>query len=95
MLARRKVAGMLAEMQDGVVVLGIGLNVNQTREQLPAETKVPAGSLRTVDGRVSRPRGVLATCCSSSSAGTTRGGRAGWTRSTTTSARATSSAADA
>ena len=32
-------------------MLGIGLNVNQTREQLPPETKIPAASLRTIDGR--------------------------------------------
>lgn len=47
---RRKVAGILAEARDGIVVLGIGLNVNQTREQLPADARAPAGSLRTVDG---------------------------------------------
>ena len=51
MLDRRKVAGILAELKGDVVVLGIGLNVNQTREQLPAETKVAAASLRTIDGR--------------------------------------------
>jgi len=51
MLARRKVAGILAEMRDAVVVLGIGLNVNQTREELPSDAKVAAASLRTVDGR--------------------------------------------
>jgi BirA family biotin operon repressor/biotin-[acetyl-CoA-carboxylase] ligase len=48
---RRKVAGVLAEARDGVVVLGIGLNVNQTREQLPEDARLPAASLRTVDGR--------------------------------------------
>jgi BirA family biotin operon repressor/biotin-[acetyl-CoA-carboxylase] ligase len=47
MLRRRKVAGCLAEARDGAVVLGIGLNVNQTREQLPER----AGSLRTLTGR--------------------------------------------
>jgi BirA family transcriptional regulator, biotin operon repressor / biotin---[acetyl-CoA-carboxylase] ligase len=51
MLNRRKVAGILAELKGGVVVLGIGLNVNQTREQLPPETKIPAASLRTIDAR--------------------------------------------
>jgi BirA family biotin operon repressor/biotin-[acetyl-CoA-carboxylase] ligase len=51
MLDRRKVAGVLAELKDGAVVLGIGINVNQRREELPAETKAPAGSLRTVTGR--------------------------------------------
>jgi BirA family biotin operon repressor/biotin-[acetyl-CoA-carboxylase] ligase len=47
MLRRRKVAGCLAEVRDGVVVLGIGLNVNQTREELPEH----AGSLLTLTGR--------------------------------------------
>jgi BirA family biotin operon repressor/biotin-[acetyl-CoA-carboxylase] ligase len=51
MVNRRKVAGVLAEARDGVVVLGIGLNVNQTRDQLPLDAKVPPASLRTVDGR--------------------------------------------
>jgi len=48
MVDRRKVAGILAEARDGIVVLGVGLNVNQTREQLPSG--VEAASLRTVDG---------------------------------------------
>jgi BirA family transcriptional regulator, biotin operon repressor / biotin---[acetyl-CoA-carboxylase] ligase len=47
MLRRRKVAGCLAEGRDGAVVLGIGVNVNQTSEQLP----MGAGSLRTLLGR--------------------------------------------
>jgi BirA family biotin operon repressor/biotin-[acetyl-CoA-carboxylase] ligase len=51
MLDRRKIAGGLAELKDGAVVLGIGLNVNQTPEQLPQETKAAAGSLRSVTGR--------------------------------------------
>ena len=59
LLARRKVAGILAEMKDEVVILGIGLNVNQTREQLPLEAKVAPGSLRTVDGRVRDREEVL------------------------------------
>src|SRR5205823_754974 len=49
MVDRRKVAGLLAEARDGIVVLGIGLNVNQTREQLPADARVQPASLRTVD----------------------------------------------
>jgi BirA family biotin operon repressor/biotin-[acetyl-CoA-carboxylase] ligase len=52
MVDRRKVAGVLAEARDGIVVLGIGLNVNQTREELPADARVPAASLRTVDSVV-------------------------------------------
>jgi len=47
MLRRRKVAGCLAEARDGGVVLGIGVNVNQTGDQLPER----AGSLRTLTGR--------------------------------------------
>jgi BirA family biotin operon repressor/biotin-[acetyl-CoA-carboxylase] ligase len=50
MVNRKKVAGVLAEARDGVVVLGIGLNVNQGRDELPAEATVPAASLRTTDG---------------------------------------------
>jgi BirA family biotin operon repressor/biotin-[acetyl-CoA-carboxylase] ligase len=57
---RRKVAGVLAEARDGVVVVGIGLNVNQTREQLPADARMAAASLRTVDGRVRDREEVLA-----------------------------------
>ena len=47
MLRRRKVAGILAEARDGAVVLGIGVNVNQTRDLLPDR----AGSLLTATGR--------------------------------------------
>jgi BirA family biotin operon repressor/biotin-[acetyl-CoA-carboxylase] ligase len=46
MLRRAKVAGILAEARDGAVVLGIGINVDQAREQLPER----AGSLRTATG---------------------------------------------
>lgn len=58
MIDRRKVAGILAEARGDLVVLGIGVNVNQTRAELPAGTRVPAASLRTVTG-VERPRGPL------------------------------------
>ncbi len=47
MLRRKKVAGCLAEARDGAVVLGIGVNIEQTSEQLPEG----AGSLRTLTGR--------------------------------------------
>jgi BirA family biotin operon repressor/biotin-[acetyl-CoA-carboxylase] ligase len=56
MLRRRKVAGCLAEAREGAVVLGIGVNVSQTREQLPPD----AGSLRTLTGRVWDREGLLA-----------------------------------
>jgi BirA family biotin operon repressor/biotin-[acetyl-CoA-carboxylase] ligase len=55
---RRKVAGVLAEARDGVVVLGIGINVNQTRDELPADTHPAAASLRTTDG-VERERAPI------------------------------------
>ncbi len=45
----RKVSGGLADLRDGAVVLGVGVNVNQS--VLP-ETRLPAASLRTFDGRV-------------------------------------------
>lgn len=51
MVNRRKVAGVLAEAHDGVVVLGIGINVNQTRDELPQDARQPVASLRTLDGR--------------------------------------------
>jgi BirA family biotin operon repressor/biotin-[acetyl-CoA-carboxylase] ligase len=55
---RRKVAGVLAEASEGRVVLGMGLNVNQSRDELPQETAVAAGSLLTTDG-IRRERGPI------------------------------------
>ena len=49
--AGRKVAGILAEASVGRVVLGIGVNVDQTAEELPPETRKPATSLRIETGR--------------------------------------------
>jgi BirA family transcriptional regulator, biotin operon repressor / biotin---[acetyl-CoA-carboxylase] ligase len=57
MLRRRKVAGLLAEARDGTVVLGIGVNVNQTRDELPPN----AGSLLTLTGRELDREDLLAT----------------------------------
>jgi hypothetical protein len=50
----RKVAGILAESSEGRVVLGIGVNANQTAEELPSEAQTEPTSLlvelgRTVD----------------------------------------------
>jgi BirA family biotin operon repressor/biotin-[acetyl-CoA-carboxylase] ligase len=42
----RKVAGILPEASDGRVVLGIGVNVNQTAGELPDEARKPPTSLR-------------------------------------------------
>ncbi len=60
MLNRRKVAGVLAEAQGETVVLGIGLNVNQTRDELPSEAKIEPASLRTTDAVVRDRAAVLA-----------------------------------
>jgi BirA family biotin operon repressor/biotin-[acetyl-CoA-carboxylase] ligase len=50
LVAGQKVAGVLGETRDGVVVLGIGVNVNQRPEDLPARSQLPAASLRSLDG---------------------------------------------
>lgn len=46
LIGDRKVAGILAEASDDRVVLGIGINVNQTAEQLPADAQTEPTSLR-------------------------------------------------
>jgi len=51
LLGERKVAGVLAEAREGRVVLGIGVNVNLTAEQLPQEVDRPATSLLVETGR--------------------------------------------
>jgi BirA family transcriptional regulator, biotin operon repressor / biotin---[acetyl-CoA-carboxylase] ligase len=50
LIGMRKVAGILAESTEGRVVLGIGVNVNQTAQELPADTLTPPTSLRVVLG---------------------------------------------
>jgi BirA family transcriptional regulator, biotin operon repressor / biotin---[acetyl-CoA-carboxylase] ligase len=50
-VAGRKLAGLLAEAQRGRVVLGIGVNVNQTADELPVDTPKPPTSLRIELGR--------------------------------------------
>ena len=53
----RKVAGILAESSEGRVVLGIGVNANQTPEQLPVDANTEPTSLRIELGQpVSRGR---------------------------------------
>jgi BirA family biotin operon repressor/biotin-[acetyl-CoA-carboxylase] ligase len=54
----RKVAGILPEATVGRVVLGIGVNVNQTAEELPVETAKPPTSLQVETGR-EWPRAAL------------------------------------
>lgn len=50
MLNRRKVAGILCELSDEIVVCGIGINVNQTRDELPLDARTEPGSLRSLTG---------------------------------------------
>ena len=50
MLNRRKVGGILCELSDGAVVCGIGINVNQTRDELPLDAPTEPGSLHTLTG---------------------------------------------
>jgi BirA family transcriptional regulator, biotin operon repressor / biotin---[acetyl-CoA-carboxylase] ligase len=47
----RKIAGILPEASAGRVVLGIGVNVDQTADELPEETPKPPTSLRVETGR--------------------------------------------
>ena len=47
----RKVAGILLESSGGRVICGIGINVNQTEDELPTDTRVSAGSLQLATGR--------------------------------------------
>jgi BirA family transcriptional regulator, biotin operon repressor / biotin---[acetyl-CoA-carboxylase] ligase len=60
MVDRRKVAGVLAEAAADRVVVGIGINVNQTREQLPGDAAVAPASLRTADGKSRERAPILA-----------------------------------
>lgn len=58
LLAGGKIAGVLAEGRAGGVVIGLGLNVNQAADELPARPYLPATSLRVTDG-VERDRATL------------------------------------
>ena len=50
MIEGRKLAGVLPELRDGKLVLGVGVNVNLTAGGLPKRTRVPATSLRIERG---------------------------------------------
>src|SRR5262249_51411176 len=52
----RKVAGILAEAVDGRVVLGVGVNVSQTEDDLPDEVVTPATSLALEGAAVDRAK---------------------------------------
>jgi BirA family biotin operon repressor/biotin-[acetyl-CoA-carboxylase] ligase len=51
LIGSRKVAGILPEASVGRVVLGIGVNVNQTAGELPTDTPKTPTSLRAETGR--------------------------------------------
>jgi biotin-[acetyl-CoA-carboxylase] ligase BirA-like protein len=50
-VAGRKLVGVLPEASSGRVVLGIGVNVNQSADELPSDTAKPPTSLRVELGR--------------------------------------------
>jgi len=60
LLQGRKVAGILLEGAGDAVIVGVGLNVNQAEDELPAGTSTPPGSLRTATGRAHRRAPLLA-----------------------------------
>jgi BirA family transcriptional regulator, biotin operon repressor / biotin---[acetyl-CoA-carboxylase] ligase len=51
MLDGRKLAGVLPELRDGKLVLGVGVNAGMSEAQLPADARVPATSLQIATGR--------------------------------------------
>lgn len=51
MVGGRKLVGVLPEASPGRVVVGIGVNVNHTEDELPRETVKPPTSLRVELGR--------------------------------------------
>jgi BirA family biotin operon repressor/biotin-[acetyl-CoA-carboxylase] ligase len=60
LIGGRKVAGILAEAVDGRVVLGVGVNVSQTQEQLPEDVVTAATSL-SLEGAIVDRAELLAT----------------------------------
>ena len=51
LIGGRKVAGILAEAREGRVVLGVGINVLQSEDELPERAQHPATSLLLETGR--------------------------------------------
>lgn len=50
MVDGRKLAGVLPEVKEGTLVLGVGINAGMTADQLPGDARVPPTSLRLVTG---------------------------------------------
>jgi BirA family biotin operon repressor/biotin-[acetyl-CoA-carboxylase] ligase len=60
LIGGRKVAGILAESSEGRVVLGVGVNVNQMRDELPADAQTEPTSLRIETGALVDRAALLA-----------------------------------
>src|SRR3954447_5945777 len=56
----RKLAGVLPELRGGQLIAGIGINADAVAEQLPADARVPATSLRVLRGEAVDRAAVLA-----------------------------------
>lgn len=57
LVSGKKVAGVLGEARDGIVVLGMGVNANVAADALPADTRLPATSLSLeTGGEIDRAR---------------------------------------
>jgi BirA family biotin operon repressor/biotin-[acetyl-CoA-carboxylase] ligase len=56
----RKLAGVLCELRDGQLVVGIGINANLAEDELPADTRIPATSLMLLRGQAVDRAQVLA-----------------------------------
>ena len=66
MAGGRKLAGVLCELRDGQLVVGVGINANLAETQLPAGARVPATSLQLLARRSGRPcTRCSPTCCGS------------------------------
>jgi BirA family biotin operon repressor/biotin-[acetyl-CoA-carboxylase] ligase len=61
LLNGRKVAGILAEAREGRVVLGVGINISQSVDELPARPTYPATSLLLETGHTVPRADLLAT----------------------------------
>jgi BirA family biotin operon repressor/biotin-[acetyl-CoA-carboxylase] ligase len=61
LIGGRKIAGILAEARDDRVVLGIGINVNVSADELPTDVDTPATSLMIETGRTTDRARLLAT----------------------------------
>jgi BirA family transcriptional regulator, biotin operon repressor / biotin---[acetyl-CoA-carboxylase] ligase len=56
----RKLAGVLPELRNGRLVLGVGINAEMSEEQLPGDARVPPTSLRLLTGAPVDRVGLLA-----------------------------------